>query len=370
MGQQEAIQAVPSERLRWLRAFALEGLARMYLPDQKRFVFRVRRNGTDVVREGVSLRYTAISLLGLQGVGDTDARAVLGQPPEELCAALASASAGADNLGDVALSLWALAAWRHPSRDAVVRRLCALQPKGAHPTVELAWALAALCHDSGADVGDLREDLARRLTRSAEPAGVFPHVLGATGGARGHVSCFADMVYPIQALSFFHRLRGDADALGAARRGASLICRLQGEAGQWWWHYDWRTGAVVEPYPVYAVHQDSMAPMALLALHDAGGEGFGAAIERGLGWLDRSPELGGGSLVDPGHKLIWRKVARREPGKLARYLQAAASRVQRDLRVPGLDTLLPPRAIDYEDRPYHLGWVLYTWFPPGKPKWN
>jgi hypothetical protein len=46
---------------------------------------------------------------------------------------------------------------------------------------------------------------------------------------------------------------------------------------------------------------------------------------------------------------------------LSRYLQAGASRLSPALRVPGLDLLFPPRAIDYEDRPYHLGWVLYAW---------
>ena len=76
------------------------------------------------------------------------------------------------------------------------------------------------------------------------------------------------------------------------------------------------------------------------------------------------PELEGGSLIDDGAGLIWRKVARREPGKLSALLQAAASRLHPRLRVPGLDLLFPP-AIDYEDRPYHLGWVLHAF--PAEP---
>jgi hypothetical protein len=136
---------------------------------------------------------------------------------------------------------------------------------------------------------------------------------------------------------------------------------VQGTAGQWWWHYDVRTGRVVEGYPVYTVHQDAMGPMALFALREAGGPDHGASVLRGLGWMSGSPELHGGSLVDPAVGLVWRKVARREPGKLARSLQALASRAHPGLRLPGLDGLLPPGAIDYETRPYEAGWLLYAY---------
>jgi hypothetical protein len=118
---------------------------------------------------------------------------------------------------------------------------------------------------------------------------------------------------------------------------------------------------LVEAYPVYAVHQDAMAPLGLLALENAGGGTVGESIRRGLDWLERPPELGGGSLIDDAADLIWRKVARREPWKLSRGLQALASRLHPGLRVPGLDVLLPPGEVDYEDRPYHLGWLLHAW---------
>jgi hypothetical protein len=144
-------------------------------------------------------------------------------------------------------------------------------------------------------------------------------------------------------------------------RCADNFCRQQGPQGQWWWHYDRRTGRVVERYPVYAVHQDAMAPMALLALAAATGADYSEPIARGLAWLARSPELGGGSLIDDAADLIWRKVARREPGKLTRYAQAVVSSVHASMRVPGLDLVFPPAIVDYEDRPYHLGWLLYAW---------
>jgi hypothetical protein len=345
-----------------LRRLALEGLAGMYDDSDRQFVFRVRREGAGLVREGRSSRYSAIAMIGLAREDERETRRILRHEPGLLLRELQGRGEGSDRLGEVALVHWALTAHRWGDRGGTLRRLIALRPaETAQPAVELAWCLMALCVDADAPVGELRESLARRLVHSARPAGVFPHVVDGSSGVRSHISCFADFVYPIQALSAYHRLTGDAAALAAALEAGALICRLQGRGGQWWWHYDVRTGQVVEPYPVYAVHQDAMAPMALHALQEASGQGFGEAVERGLQWLESSPELQGGSLIDETVALVWRKVARREPGKLARYLQAAASRLHSSLRVPSLDRVLPPCSIDFEDRPYHLGWVLYAW---------
>jgi hypothetical protein len=84
-------------------------------------------------------------------------------------------------------------------------------------------------------------------------------------------------------------------------------------------------------------------------------------------WLLDPPELAdrsGGAdaaLVDDRASLIWRKVSRREPNKLARSMQALASRIHPAARMPGVNTLMPPQRIDFECRPYHLGWLLYAW---------
>jgi len=178
------------------------------------------------------------------------------------------------------------------------------------------------------------------------------------------------MVYPIQALALYNKLSGDRAALDVAGRCARQICAKQGNAGQWWWHYDRRTGEVVEPYPVYAIHQDAMAPMALFALQEAGGADFRPSVARGLDWLASSPELGGGSLIDTRADLVWRKVARREPGKLSRYAKALAAGIHPSLRVPGLDTICPPVSIDFEDRPYHPGWFLHAWTKDRMKRWE
>ena len=357
-----------------LRNLAISGLARMYRPEDGLFAFRVRRRGEELLLEGSSHRYTAIALIGLAGEEEPVQASVLaGIGAREACARLIGQLDRLENLGDVALVLWAACAAGHRDRRSAAERLLALQPdEEAHPTVEVAWTLAALCADLDAPVGALRNRLARRLIAAFEPrSGMFPHDLGGKrGGLRGHVCCFADLVYPLHALAWYAELFSDAEALETAVGCAGAICASQGPDGQWWWHYDRRSGEVVERYPVYAVHQDAMAPMALFALESAAAIGAHSAIARGLGWLAHAPELESGSLIDERAGLIWRKVARREPAKLSRYAQAAASRLHPALRIPGLDILFPPRVVDHEDRPYHLGWLLHAWPAARAVQWD
>jgi hypothetical protein len=204
---------------------------------------------------------------------------------------------------------------------------------------------------------------ARLLSVFSHQSGIFPPLVGAGSSLlRGHVACFADQVYPIQALARYHAAFGAPDALSAATRCAEQICSAMGPNGQWWWHYDARNGRVIEGYPVYSVHQDAMGPMALFDLQEAGGPDFSEAIRKSLAWMDEAVEVGH-SLIDEENGVIWRKVARAEPGKLVRGIRAGMSRVNQGLRLTPLDMLFRATQIDYECRPYHLGWVLDTWLP-------
>jgi hypothetical protein len=347
-----------------LRSLAISGLPAMFDPGRGLCSFTIRRDGAVLQRAGISRRYTAITLLGLIGEDREQAAHALGGASIETVATHLVRTAGPeDSLGDLSLIAWAAQAVGHPA-EAVWARINMLNPiASAVPTVELAWTLSAAAADPRILRSRLAADLATRLRESFSERGrLFPHALGTSPApGRAHVSCFADLVYPVLALAQYGARVGDDRAIACALAGAQTMCRHQGPDGQWWWHYDYRTGEVLERYPVYAVHQDSMAPMALFAAAEAAGTTFDSAIGRGLRWLASAPELGGGSLIDRSAGVIWRKVARREPAKLSRYLQAGASRLSPHLRTPGLDLLFPPEAIDYEDRPYHLGWVLYAW---------
>jgi len=353
---------------------ALRGLERMYDRKAGQFIFCVRKSGTGIAPEGLSDRYTSMTAIGLAGEQPEAVQRILGGDTlRAVVQRLIDRVETTNNVGDASLLAWAGHAVGCAT-DRVWERVLALDPAGrSYPTVEVAWTLSAVAIDQSAKVGTLGERLARRLHNLLSPHGLFPHHVGedAETSQRSHVSCFADLVYPTLALAQFGSATGDAESIRSTARCAETMCRLQGPAGQWWWHFDYRTGRVLEGYPVYAVHQTAMAPMALMAAAGAARTNYDDAIARGLDWLWSAPEIGGRSLVDREADLIWRKVARREPAKLSRYVQAAVSRVSPNLRAPGLDPIFPPTAIDYEDRPYHLGWLLYAWpaaraalFPP------
>ncbi|NLF29890.1 MAG: hypothetical protein GX591_03270 [Planctomycetes bacterium] len=353
---------------RELRRMATGALARMYRPAEAMFAFRCRRTPHGPVLEGTSRRYTCTALVALAHEAPEVRRQVLGgHSVDELCERMVKASGAAEDLGEVAMALWAARALHHAHASIALNRLQAMvaSPR-PWPTVELAWGLSALAaEDDATDDPALAERLARRLLDAYRPdSGLFAH--GSAGGRadvlRAHIGDFADFVYPVCALATWVRRGGDDDALAAARHSAERMCELQGEQGQWWWHFDVRNGSVIERFPVYAVHQDAMAPMALFALADACGDRHDEAIARGVRWLVDPPETSE-PLIDAAEGIIWRKVARREPVKLARGLQAAASRLHPRLRAPGLDVLLPPGVIDYESRPYHMAWILYAWTP-------
>jgi hypothetical protein len=378
------------ELLHRLSRLSVRGLATMYEPRSRSFphTFRGSAGARPPVARGMSVRYTAISALGLSRTHPDTARDVLhGEDvPALLPGILGLALAGRD-AGALALSVWAalevaslrgdelLLSERQRLSRALDRLLQHARAAAPLPSVEHAWTLVALLAaqesrvvgelpGGGEQFADAAEGLVARLLASQAPSGLFPHHLPPErlGRFRSHVACFADQAYSIQALVRWAVVTGNAGALEAASGCAHRLAALQGDQGQWWWHYDWARGAIVERYPVYSVHQHGLAPMALLELWEAGGADHRAAVRQGLGWLVRHPETTGDLIADePG--VVWRKVGRREPSKLVRKARSAATATAPTRQLPWLDVLFPPRMVDRECRPFELGWLLYAWQP-------
>ncbi|MGW5261851.1 hypothetical protein ACWEQG_12795 [Microbispora sp. NPDC004025] len=356
---------------------AVRGLPPGYVDGEFVFTRRgVRRpDGTwDAVAEGRSVRYSAIVALGVATLPQERQRAALaGDTAADLAGRLVERLPGVRGLGDAALICWAAAETGHPRLGEALRHLAGidrLASSGQVYTVEAAWELAALVAarttlGASSELDGRLEAARARLLGGLASDRLYRHVLGPSSGPlvpwyRAHVGCFADQVYPLQALARLHAAVGDADALAAAEQVAAGICAAQGAEGQWWWHYDARTGAVVEGYPVYSVHQLAMAPMALLDLADAGGTAYFDEIGEGVRWMSERPESDE-SLIDERLNLTWRKAARADPKKLVRGLRAVATRTRPAARLATLDRFYPPVAVDRECRPYELGWLLYAW---------
>jgi hypothetical protein len=344
---------------------AKRALPRMYLSGTAQFAQTARRSSSGLRDEGTNLRYAAIVALGAARLVPAEQRALLaGSNAVQLTEAVTGQARTSADLGAVALAAWACAEVAGVADPALVGRLVgAVRSSRPAPTVDLAWTLTALLAvRTMRDVAADADKLAARLRTAQGAQGTFPHAVPRDGlpWYRAHVGCFADQVYPIQALARHHAASADPNSLRAAERCAERIVRLQGDAGQWWWHYDVRTGEVVEGYPVYSVHQHAMAPMALLDLRAAGGVNHQLAINRGLSWVFDPPEATA-ALIDDDTGAIWRKVGRRERRKAVRSIRSVTTAMSPRLRLRLLDRVCPPGVIDYECRPYELGWLLYTW---------
>jgi hypothetical protein len=357
-------------RLGKLISLAQRGLPQMRVGMS--FVHTVRRAKEldDAPRpEGNSLRYAVNVASGLALVDETTQREILGgHTARDLALHCAKQAETSTDMGAVALAAWAAAEVADAHAVRLFERLSAML-HGSKPlqTVTCAWTLiAALAAQRLGEAEHLDIQAAARLLAGQGRSGLFPHNLPASAGGllRAHIGCFADQVYSVMGLSRLFAARGNAAALASAEACAAAICAAQGPAGQWWWHYDVRNGSVVEGYPVYSVHQHAMGPMALLDLREAGGTDHMVAVARGLDWLDVHPEVEE-PLVSENLGVIWRKVARHEPGKTVRYLSSATTALKQRFILPKFDVLFPPNQIDYECRPYELGWLLYAWFGSG-----
>jgi hypothetical protein len=356
-----------------LMALASNGLPRMYRRDREAFAhsraFTTLQGRVRTEVRGTSLRYGAIVALGVYWLPEDHQKELLGgHDLDEFITLLVERQATSHNLGDVALVSWAAAQAAHPRLpDALTRLRDVDRMIRPEYVVEAAWAVSALV--AARAHADVEEHLtvARQRLLSSVRAGspVFPHATGPglVKAYRDHVACFADQVYPVQALARLHKSGDDPVALAAAVKTAAHLCRVQGLEGQWWWHYDARTGDVIEGYPVYTVHQHAMGPMALLDLTEAGGGDYRESIRRGMHWLLGPAELEskGESMLRDEEGLTVRKVYRGDPLKIVRGLNSAASRVQPGWRVPVLDRIYRPTELDRECRPYEFGWLYFAW---------
>ena len=355
-------------RIALLVETALTGLPRMLDPRTGIFTFTVRPSGP----AGRSLRYTSITLIGLTAAARAGFETRLDL--DRLVRGLAERRREMTNPGELGLLLWCLSDYHEeitPAHDEIVAHLPTTPARlGGMSSTELGWLLSGLARTAMVapardDVADKAHAVYEALRRNyTQSSGLFCFGgRGATGvrrRLRRQLGFFDNQVYGIQSAVDYHRAFHDPASLAMAERCVDTILRAQGPLGQWAWHYLVRTGAVVDRYPVYSVHQHGMGPMALQALAEVTGHSHDEALERSVAWVFGENELRC-PMIDPDAGVIWRSIRRRTArGKLIHVfkllslvgLQGVGDRLGGVVNVPG------QLEIDAECRSYELGWLL------------
>jgi hypothetical protein len=351
--------------VRELLSAAARGLVAMFDEDKQQFCHRLLRTENGIVREGLSPRYTIMTLLGLRELELTgmDCRF----DTKAIYASFVRETDWIRGLGDLGLLIWLTAVFDPEQLGGVFSKfrcesaLDAYADARSGRTMELAWFLAGLAHavdanpKQGCTMTDVALETYRRLEKNQGESGFFGHMntrRSLAGFLRGRIGSFADQVYPIYAISKFAKALQVEDSLGRALKCADAICRAQGELGQWWWLYDLRSGRVSSHYPVYAVHQHGMAPMALFAVEEASGKSFEPFVHRGLNWITKN-ELHV-DMRDSEQNLIWRCIL--PEASQRKYWEIASSLVRSNSKEVPAGSL----KILYEQRPYEFGWLLFA----------
>jgi hypothetical protein len=359
-------RTAPPCNVRELISVAARGLVAMFDQDQQLFCHRLLRTEHGLVREGLSPRYTIMTLLGLREME----LAGLNSPfdTHAIYKSFIRDTSWIQGIGDFGLLIWLTATFDSDQlgnlfstfdcETALDRYSDAQQAR----TMELAWFLAGLTHAAEksprllSTLTDLSVEIYQRIEENQGEYGLFGHMgtkNSLAGRLRGRIGSFADQVYPIYAISKFAKIFQVEDPLGPALECAAAVCGAQGESGQWWWLYDARSGRVSSRYPVYSVHQHGMAPMGLFAVEEVTGHDFREYIYKGLRWIYGTNELGV-DMRDSAENLIWRCILPKK--SQTKYWEMAVSAV----RSPREDAQVGSLKILHEQRPYEFGWLLFA----------
>jgi hypothetical protein len=362
------------KRIAMLVETALTGLPRMLDPQTGIFVFTVRPDGP----AGRSLRYTAITLIGLTAAARAGFETRLDLA--RLVRGLTERRREIANPGELGLLLWCLSDFHEEAtaaHDEILARIPTRAARlGGLTSTELGWLLSGLSRT--AQVAPRLDDIADKAravytalrANYTKASGLFCYGGRASGQIRRRLrrelGFFDNQVYGIHGSADYFRASGDREALGMAGRCVEQILRTQGPLGQWPWHYNVRTGAVADRYPVYSVHQHGLGPMALHAEAELSGRSVDEPLERSVAWVFGDNELRR-TMLDGDRAVIWRSMRRRVAHNKLNHVFKLLSLMRLQRAGAGLATIVNTPGqldVDMECRPYELGWLLMAFARP------
>jgi hypothetical protein len=345
---------------------AVSALEAVYSSERALFPFSTSVRGREYVNDYCppqTLRYTINSLLGLREAAHATGNSETAEVTSLVDAFLERQYGNITSYADLGLLLVLLR--DRPdgghARDAR-RRIEEVVASDAARNLDMQslswmlWGLSAAAH-GGAPTRARAADLFHLIVRDfVHPGSLLPrHILRLY--RRGLVS-FGAIVYFLRAMHEYASLTGDPEAEALFRSGVDRMIDVQGGRGEWPWLFSVRNGCPVELYPVFTVHQDSMAMLFLLPALDAGLPSAREAIERSFDWV-----LGENELHEPMYAedpfRAYRSIERTDLlPRATRYARALANQM---LGRTAAHAYAGRVQVNPQCRSYHLGWILYVW---------
>jgi hypothetical protein len=344
-------------------------LQNMYDPYRALFSHKTDLDGgkyTNDFSYASSLRYTINVLAGLQRAQEH--RHLHWDLDEELDRFLQLHGQHVTNAGDKGLLLYVAAHGRSKQQHSAfadVRDLVG-QParlRGLN-LQEVSWMLTGLTEYAAvsqqAEAVKAAEDLFRFIDRYfLNKDTMLPfHCLSFW---RKPFTTFGGIVYFLKALAEYASAFNNKYAEVMFKEGVSKMLEFQGPRGEWPWFYNVYDSEVVDWYPLFSVHQDSMAMLFLLPALDLGVAGAAQAIEKSYRWLFGNNQLGTPMMVSSPDFFIYRCIHRR--GSLERPKRFVRSALLSAIRKPASLASSAQLEVITHGRSYHPGWILFAWSP-------
>lgn len=294
-------------------------------------LLRAEETGTDQPFSTGALR---TRILGDLGGGDVSVG--------ELGLALwAESRAGGDAIGEI---------------DGLIRR-ATVRGFEKVPLEQLAWLASGLSESAvltGEDVGLLGEVKAELIARIVADTGLARDVHARRLGSAVPVASEFHLLH-----AFAQLVRAGSEELRSPTEElASALLRLQRDDGAWPGLIDPARATAAVVYPVLAVTQIAVAPIALRSASRLGIDGdFQGAISAGMEWAAGENALGLRLVHEKDARIDRGILPRRKPGALGRGISSAARRIIGQAHEPDPRQLIIDPAASSED----LGWVLEAW---------
>jgi hypothetical protein len=311
------------------------------------------------------IRYTINTLLGLNEAARSGRSGLSSNDVATMTEAfLRQNTARIDTCADHGLLALLLSDYWDPECGELADSLAALDrvldasPERSLNMQDLAWAIwgASAAARRGVDTAEGIAAAAFDVVRTGfvDPRSGFPR--HSTHRYRRGIVSFGSLVYFLRSMDEYAGASGSNEAAQLYENGVRRAIELQGPLGEWPWMLDVASATAFDAYPVFSVHQDSMAMLFLLPAHDRGLLELDGVVAQSLSWGFESNQLS----VDfyprnPFH--AYRSIerverwprARRYARALRRSAGGGAAFVERGVRV------------NPECRSYHLGWILFVW---------